>query len=243
MTPITNTPRAAWYAAVLRFLGSRLGLAFVGVVVVLALFGKLTEDVINAEAVTRFDHLVHQWVRLRATDFGYGFFGVITTLGSPPVLALLGGVGVAAFVAQRRRLVAMAWTGIFLGGALLDAALKLLVHRPRPDTASDFLARSSWSYPSGHSMMSLVTFGMIAWALVRLRFHNTWARVLVVLGAAVMTLLVGLSRIYLGVHFFSDVIAGFLAGSIWLAAGIAIMEVMRRSPSPPPANAGTPPTP
>ena len=225
------TPRrgrwAVSWAWVLKFLGSRLGIGFVAAVAALAFFGKLTEDVVNAEAVTKLDDAVHAWVRLRATDTGYGFFGVITTLGSPPALALLAAVGLAVFLRQRHRGLAIAWTVTFLGGALLDAALKLLVHRPRPDNASDFLARTSWSYPSGHSMMSLVTFGMIAWALVRLRYRATLPRVLVVLAAAGMTFLVGLSRIYLGVHYFSDVIAGFTAGIIWLIAGVLAMEKLR----------------
>jgi membrane-associated phospholipid phosphatase len=234
--------RARWaipWTGILKFLGSRLGIGFVVAVLALAFFGKLTEDVVNAEAVTKLDAAVHAWVRLRATDFGYGFFGVITTLGSPPALTLLSAVGLAVFLRQRRRGLAIAWTVTFLGGALLDAALKLLVHRPRPDTASDFLARLSWSYPSGHSMMSLVTFGMIAWALVRLRYRAALPRVLIVLAAAGMTFLVGLSRIYLGVHYFSDVIAGYTAGLIWLMAGVSAMERLRGAA---PAAAGDAPT-
>ena len=216
---------------------------FVAAILALALFGTLTEDVINAEAVTKFDAAVHAWVRLRATDFGYGFFGVITTMGSPPVLALLCSVGLAAFAVQRRYRLALAWVGTFVGGALLDGALKLLVHRPRPDTASDFLVRLSYSYPSGHSMMSLIAFGMIAWALVRLRFRGLLIRILILAGAVALTLLVGLSRIYLGVHDFSDVLAGFLAGAIWLGTSLTVLEALRRAPSLRPPSDETPRSP
>jgi undecaprenyl-diphosphatase len=78
-------------------------------------------------------------------------------------------------------------------------------------------------------MGSLVAYGMLAYLLVR-ELHGRRPRLAVIAGATVLVLLIGLSRIYLGVHYFSDVIGGYAAGVVWLAACISGLEVARRKP-------------
>jgi membrane-associated phospholipid phosphatase len=89
------------------------------------------------------------------------------------------------------------------------------------------LIETSYSFPSGHAMESLVAYAMLAYfAVLALR---TWeARVGVVCGAALLVVLIGFSRMYLGVHYLSDVLAGYAAGTVWLSALITGAETIRR---------------
>jgi undecaprenyl-diphosphatase len=138
----------------------------------------------------------------------------VTALGSAPVLviAVLAVVGFLA-LAKSYRLALFTLTAS-LGGLALSSVLKYLIDRPRPELAPPDLFTMTSSFPSGHSMMSAVIYLTLA-ALVarlmekrRLKFYA--------LGTAVaLTLLVGVSRVYLGVHWPSDVLAGWSAGAVW----------------------------
>jgi membrane-associated phospholipid phosphatase len=89
------------------------------------------------------------------------------------------------------------------------------------------VVETSYSFPSGHAMESFVAYGMLAYLAVL--WLRTWeARVAVICGAALLVVLIGFSRMYLGVHYFSDVIAGYAAGGVWLSALITGAETMRR---------------
>jgi len=120
------------------------------------------------------------------------------------------------------------WLATVAGSALLNWLLKDFFQRPRPHFAHPLLVETSYSFPSGHAMESFVAYGMLAYfAVLALR---TWeARVGVVCGAALLVVLIGFSRMYLGVHYFSDVIAGYAAGGVWLSALITGAETIRRS--------------
>jgi membrane-associated phospholipid phosphatase len=215
-----------------RYLGLHLTIGFLVAFAALWLFADLTEDVVHAEAITRFDLSIHDWIRAHATTLGYATFGVITELGSPVVVGIFGLLGATVLRRGKRWFMLGAWIAAFAGGALLDFALKVLVHRTRPPFASDFLSRTSFSFPSGHSMMSVVCYGMIAYMLVTYRARNGPSRALVIAGGIVTILMVGMSRLYLGVHFFSDVMAGFVAGVVWLTTCISGLEIVRRRPAP-----------
>ncbi len=225
------------------YLGLHLTVGFLVAVAAIWLFAAITEDVVRVEALTAFDRSVHDAIRAHASILGYATFGAITQLGSPVVVGIFGLLGAAVFATQRRWLVLLVWAAAFAGGAVLDAALKLMVHRPRPLFASDFLVRDSFSFPSGHSMMSMVCYGMIAYALVVMRWTGGLQRALTIAAAVIVILLVGGSRIYLGVHYFSDVVAGFIAGIVWLSVCISALELLRRrklpqvtpGPTPPPS--------
>jgi undecaprenyl-diphosphatase len=83
-----------------------------------------------------------------------------------------------------------------------------------------------FSFPSGHAMMSMIGYGMLTY-FVLIRVQNRWARFAIVIAAAILIFLIGFSRIYLGVHFFSDVVAGFAAGGLWLITCIGALEFLR----------------
>jgi membrane-associated phospholipid phosphatase len=103
-----------------------------------------------------------------------------------------------------------------LGGMLLNTLLKLAFHRERPTFSGLSAALHTFSFPSGHTMAATLLYGVLAaYAIARLR--SARARLAVVLGAVLMVALVGFSRIYLGVHYLSDVLAAAAEGIAWLA--------------------------
>lgn len=217
--------------------GEYLGLHLtVGLAVSIAglwLFSAITEDVIHHDPLTQFDMTLLTWLRARATPTGYAVFNTISLLGSPATLGVLAlGVG-ALMVARRRWIVLAGWAAAFVGGDILNAALKVAIHRPRPPYAADFLPGSSWSFPSGHAMSSLIGYGMLAYILlVVVRIPGRGAQIAVVLGTVLLIAGIGLSRLYLGVHYFSDVLGGYAAGVLWLSACISGLEGVRSQRAP-----------
>lgn len=210
------------------YLGLHLTLGFACVMTGLVAFAAIAEDVIEQDTITRTDMSVYEWLRAHATLPGYSGWSVISSLGSGITLAILG-VGVAMLLLLRRRWVVLGgWSAATIGSGLLDGALKLAIRRPRPAGALDFLSHASWSFPSGHSMSSLVTYGMLAYLLTLSVKGRKSLQVSFMLGALALILAIGFSRMYLGVHYFSDVLGGFAGGTLWLSACVSSLEVVRR---------------
>src|SRR5437867_3215624 len=218
------------------YLGLHLTIGFAISLAGLWLFGGITEDVIHHDPLTQFDVTLLEWFHARATPVGYAIFNAISLLGSPVTLTILA-LGVGLLLAARRQWILLAgWLAAFAGGGVLDAVLKLAIRRPRPPGAAAFLQHFSWSFPSGHAMASLIGYGMLAYVLTVLWIQRRSAQIAVVLGAALLIIAIGFSRLYLGVHYFSDVVGGYAAGVLWLSACISGVEVARRwRAGPPPA--------
>lgn len=225
-------PRA-WAFVVARLArGEYLGLHLtVGIIVSLAalwLFGGVTEDVIHHDPLTAVDLQLASWFRRHATPLGDSVGVFFSTIGSPMGMAVLA-ITVAIVLVYRRCWISLAaWAAAFAGAGVLAYAIKVIIHRPRPDGATRFLRGASFSFPSGHALGSLVGFGMLAYLLV-----SSWPparrhRVMVSIGAAMLVLAIGIARLYLVVHYLSDVIAGFAAGMVWLAACITAVEIALR---------------
>jgi len=198
-------------------------------VIALWLFAGITEDVINHGSITELDLTVLQWLQARNTLPGVRIFWAVTLLGSPVFIVVLG-VVVAVVLARRQQSLVMAgWSVALVGSALLERVLKLSIRRPRPDFAAQFLYDSSYSFPSGHAMNSLVAYGMLAYILVTCWARHRAAQIAIIVCAALLILAIGFSRLYLGVHYLSDVAAGFAAGIFWLSICITGVEVGRAS--------------
>ncbi len=209
--------------------GEYLGLHLtVGIVISLGamwLFGGVTEDVIHHDPLTTVDLQVAVWFRAHATPLGDSVGVFFSTIGSPVGMAVLA-VSVAIVLAYRRWWITLAgWVAAFTGAGVLGLAIKLIIHRPRPEGAVHFLHDTSFSFPSGHALGSLVGFGMLAYLLVAYWPPARQHRVLVSLLAVLLVLAIGLSRLYLAVHYLSDVVAGYAAGLVWLAACITGVDI------------------
>ena len=150
----------------------------------------------------------------------------VTNLGSTVAMAVLAAaVGIWLWFAGRRA-DAMLTIGAMSGAGLVFRGLKELLDRPRPPLDGRLVHATNESLPSGHATMAIVVIGTIvvlAWA-----GRSPAARVVMVLGAALWVGAVGYTRIYLGVHWFSDVVAGWLVGGAWLALCATIWAATAR---------------
>jgi undecaprenyl-diphosphatase len=111
------------------------------------------------------------------------------------------------------------------GSLVLDVALKYIYHRTRP-TAYFGTAPHSYSFPSGHALCSFCFYGVLAGLLSARTKPLAW-RLFIWFAAATLVIAIGLSRIYLGVHYPSDVVAGYLAAAVWVGTIIVLDHVRR----------------
>ncbi|TPI34715.1 phosphatase PAP2 family protein [Mesorhizobium sp. B3-1-6] len=138
----------------------------------------------------------------------------VTALGSTAVLALITTATIVYLLLLRRPLTALFMFAAVAGGQVLSSLLKFEVDRPRPDLVSHLVTETSLSFPSGHAMLSAVTY--LTLGSLAARFLPDRRTKVFVLGLAVLTtVLIGASRVYLGVHWPSDVLAGWCAGFAW----------------------------
>jgi undecaprenyl-diphosphatase len=163
---------------------------------------------------------------------------VLTFIGSIKVFipTLLAAVTILLLVGQkeqgirliRKRQVSTLFA-IGVGGALvLNESLKAHFHRARPRVPWSIGDEHTFSFPSGHSLFSLVLYGLIAYSVLTRR-DSMLRRLIVTAACAMVVLGIGLSRIYLGMHWPTDVLAGYLTAAIWLSATITIDRRWRAS--------------
>jgi undecaprenyl-diphosphatase len=213
--------RAVWDAS-----GQLLG-SLACAILFLALFAWLSDGVFEGN-LQQFDShtrmMVHEFSAPQLTRL----MQALTFLGSIGFLFVLFLVIVAIFfVAGWKR--AAIWLAVAVGGSVvLDVSLKLAFHRARP--APFFgTAPQTFSFPSGHALSSLCFYGALA-GLCCARIQSRVARVLIWVASSLLVAGIGLSRIYLGVHYPTDVIAGYLAGAIWVSTLLFVARVRRPSP-------------
>lgn len=191
------------------------------------LFGDLGQSFrLTDSRVYHIDQAVNLWFQTeRFTGLTF-LFVAITNLGGPigmGVIALI--LAVLLFRKERASAVYIAVTG--LGGVALNVGLKLLYVRARPDIDTAIALAQGHSFPSGHAMGSSIILGAIGYLVLRQKY--TWKIKSILLSIIVtLILLVGLSRVYLGVHWSSDIIAGWCAAAVWLAATTIAFETHLR---------------
>ena len=146
---------------------------------------------------------------------------VFTTVGSSLALVPLA-LGVAAWLALAggARREALLVAGTTLGAMLLSPLLKSVIGRARPED-SHLVLVDSWAYPSGHSLTSAAVIGVLTTVVWR-RLPAGTARAVVAVAGVMLVVAVGISRIYLGVHWPTDVLAGWLIGALWLAVCLIV---------------------
>lgn len=151
----------------------------------------------------------------------------ITSLGSVSVLVLVTAATIIYLLLIRRRATAFLIFVAVAGGQALSSLLKVGVDRPRPELVSHLVTETSLSFPSGHAMLSAVTYLTLGSLAARFLPGRT-TKVYVLSLAVLTTLLVGVSRIYLGVHWPSDVLAGWCAGFAWAMLCWLVARLLQR---------------
>lgn len=186
-------------------------------------------ELVHAKSATlqQTDVRVHDWVITRRANGATLFFTTMTLIGGPS------GVGTIAVLAAIALAIARRWRWLAYlavtaaGGSLADMELKLYFARARPDVSEMLRAAHGYSFPSGHAMGSTVVFGALAYLGARILKSWRWKAAVIAL-AVVLVFAVALSRVYLGVHWMSDIAAGISAGLLWLTTTTISYEVLRR---------------
>lgn len=203
----------------------RLGLGFSMIIGAAVLFAALADEIGANESLGRIDQAFSDAVRQSTPPAALQASAVVTHLGDPWMLALLCAVVAGALWLRGERLLAFAYLAAVGGNALLNPALKRIFERVRPLHEGGLPLADGWSFPSGHSSSALVAYGMLAYVLLR-TLPRGW-HLPAVLAATATAFCVGASRIFLQVHFASDVAAGFASGTAWLGACILSVEWAR----------------
>ncbi|CAN5608815.1 hypothetical protein BH23GEM10_BH23GEM10_07660 [soil metagenome] len=207
---IARHVRSFW-GAIAAFLtvGMSIGL---GAAAVFAVFASFVERGVTQS----FDERVLQWIETRRTPQLDEVMLEITSLGNGAVVILLIAVAsIFLWLTHHRWSVYILLVGVF-GGQIVNSTLKALFARERPSIVDAVDRVSSQSFPSGHAMAAMIVYGSIAYLVGRLEptprlRRATWAV------AGLIILAIGISRMYLGVHYPSDIVAGFIGGLAWIA--------------------------
>jgi membrane-associated phospholipid phosphatase len=207
---------------------SALGVELVVGLVVLTgsawVFGWMAEELVEGDTHvdTRLANWLHEHERSTLTEF----FEAITWLGNVPVLTVVTLV-VALVLARRQTNELQLLLLAVLGTQILTLGLKLGFQRERPFFADPLATESTYSFPSGHASVSLAVYGTLGFIVAR-HLRSIRARIAVLAAAALLVLLIGFSRLYLGVHFLSDVIAGFSLGLAWVSLCAMLLHLRVR---------------
>lgn len=191
------------------------------------LFFGILEDIVSGDPLVRVDTAIYQALQDLRTGPGDAIMLVITELGDTVVVLAIT-VAVSLWLLwQRNWRSAAYWLGAVGGASALNTAIKVALHRPRP-TELLYSGWSAFSFPSGHSTVNLVLYGFLAFLIGR-ELRAVW-RLPVVLVMLSMALLIAFSRIYLGAHWFSDVVGGLAFGTAWLT--ILVFFYLRKETRP-----------
>lgn len=183
--------------------------------------GEISEDVVNGEPLTVVDARLSIWLNIHGTAHLTTAMFAITSFGATQTVSCIATVFGLYLIWQRRFYWLAALVSSVGGGMLLNKLLKYVFHRPRPFFDDPLLKLTSYSFPSGHTMMATVLYGLLA-AYFFATTKNWRRRVLIILSASLLILLVGFSRIYLGAHYLSDVLGAMAEGLAWLSLCLTV---------------------
>lgn len=201
-------------------------------------FSKLARDVVfHHHKLYAFDRIIGNWIRHYTSPLMTAImkgFTIIGSIGSVSLMTL--GIIIALLILRRPLLEPLFLTAATTGSWLLEELLKWAFHRPRP-VVDQLVHASGYSFPSGHSTVGMAFFGAVAF-LLWTHLHHSRLRILTTGIFALLILCIGISRIYLGVHYPSDVLAGFVVGGTWLTLCTTALGIATGSTKRPPDRSG-----
>lgn len=200
----------------------KLSYAIVGVIG----FAIITYQVMAFKSLPKFDALTTFYISVHASFTYLDWAAKLSYLAQSMVMAALAVVVGALLWWRHYRIEAMVYVLSIAGNGVLNTAIKFIAQRARPPHLHGFAIETGYSFPSGHSSGAMATYAMLAFILCQItakRWHLIW-----VLLASALIVSIGFSRVYLQVHFMSDVIAGFTSGSIWVLLCVAIYQQQKR---------------
>jgi undecaprenyl-diphosphatase len=209
----------------LRF-GVQLALGTVVLLIAAWIFGVIAEDVVTGDPLTLVDRMVANWLHTLATPILTRAMLLIAELAGARVITALAVTMGLALAWKRRWHWLLALVLVVPGGVLLNELLKIAFRRARPTFDEPILVLTDYGFPSGHTMIATILYGFIGLFLVTIVHSWRWRRRIVV-AVVVLVALVGVSRMYLGVHYLSDILAAIAAGGAWLALCLTAVATLR----------------
>ena len=207
------------------FYGLPLTLLFIAMLGAVSLLGGIAESVVNSGAIVPVDAKIAATLVAFRDPWLTKFFSLATFFGEwRTALVLSAAAGFFLWRSGKKLFIIPLLLSVVGGGVFVFVA-KIIFHRPRPELA--VYAEHGFSFPSGHAAMAVALYGFLAYVLMR--NAKQWRRkVNIFFAAFAIAALIGFSRLYLGVHYFSDVLGGYLAGAVWLVIAIGVSEYVLR---------------
>lgn len=186
---------------------------------VLAILGDITEEVVNSESIINFDKYFAALFLNWRTDFGIEIFRVITFLANLEFALPLAALVLVFLIIKKYRTFVWPFALTILSAELTTLIGKIIIERVRPEDGA--LVMLDFSFPSGHATIAMALYGFLAYLIIT-QIKKKSVKVAVFLVAVTLILVIGFSRLYLGVHYVSDVLAGYLVGLLALLSGISL---------------------
>ncbi len=184
---------------------------------------KLCREVWEREAFS-FDTSFLLWLHQFSTPALDQIMLSLTQLGNPVVVLPIAAITLSVLIWKRQIPEAKMFAIACLGGAILNTGLKLVFGKPRPDLWKRLIVETSYSFPSGHALGSVVLYGAIAYLLSQ--SYPQFARLIYAIATGLIVAIC-LSRLYLGVHWLTDIMAGISMGSLWLMLCITMLKLQK----------------
>ena len=197
-------------------IGSILSVGLVAGITAVSLFAWLAEEVMEGDTLA-FDNAVREFIHSFASAWLTFLMQAITFCGSTIFLSIAAVIVVVIFWRHGHKHSAALFTVTMAGAVILNFVLKISFVRERPLAYFDTALPSSFSFPSGHALYALCFYGSLAWIFAA-RKPQLPQQIAMWLSTAILIFMIGLSRVYLGVHYPSDVLAGYAAALVWLVA-------------------------
>jgi membrane protein DedA with SNARE-associated domain len=211
------------------FLGLNLTIRLVLGIILLWIFGEITVDILISNVLVTLDQRVFENILYFQTPGGTVLMATFSQMGGE-IIQTIASIAVIIYLLYKKIFDYMtAYILAMVGGSTMVLGLKACIHRLRPEipiSETSLITASGWSFPSGHSMMSLIFYGMITYLIIR-NICSRRFRVMIATVGVFTIFMIGVSRIYLRVHFLSDVVAGYTAGLFWLTVCITALEIYR----------------
>ena len=196
------------------YLGAQMGAGALALIGASWLFGGVSEDVLTGDPLTIVDVYIAEWLHAHATPLVTEFMLLVSRLNGVVAISVYAAVLALYLIWKRDWYWVMCLSAIVPGGMVLNVLMKFAFHRARPSFDDPVLTLMSYSFPSGHVAGTTLFYGVLGAILVAKNEVRRWKMLMAIL---TIVILVALSRLYLGVHYLSDVLAAFAEALAWLS--------------------------
>ncbi len=201
-------------------------LSIISAIVLLNAFFLITGEVTSMQQIQADDIIMGKIISYRSPSLTPWVIH-ITNLGAAYSYAvIIPAASLLLYFLKKRWIVSVEAAIVLISASFLNSFLKSWISRPRPDTELHLVEAASYSYPSGHAMSAMAFYGFLIYLTFKF-VRPVWLKTLLILLLFFLILAIGTSRIYLGVHYPSDVVAGFAAGATWLILCVLLLSIGR----------------